>query len=666
MGSVIIETSSLKRPYIYPMSNATNGGESHTEYNVRSALSNLLSYSAAFSIDDFEVGGFNYTTNSSGVQGISLYISKGKGNCNSYFVSADEFGNENNPKFIPMPSVEEHIPVPMTSSSSARFGLYVSITYTQNIADGLCYRFICDGFRTSSTDSFLTDGTEYDSIYKSIYKPQGFNDIGIKLGDAIYRDGSFSSFNRNPDITRCMDISRFGNESDFSDKLSQLITRLQVLNVYGGNLYLSNTGIGDNFVSSSEIIDYLGADFRIRLHTEVADYTENGDIINEWDKFKYYVLTDKTKPDAETDNNIIFSRSVYYRPDNADWSAPNLHYRIYRNEPGQNLSTIGSYQNYRFNNNIGEYSNPNITYISYGDIGSETNKAILRGPYKYDTSKHALILQDNYINASGTERTLFLVDNITFSGDVPITFKDPISGVSYNIPNNRDELMSIAYMYTDTNNVVHIVRYIDDKGFEQPWLNYSFKLLDNEVEDISTLDQNMNYILPYPTKNIYFTFSAEEDKMVRLEKSNVTFSEFPVPILSKFYFDGSSRSNFPNGTKILLGDISLVKHNLGGQDDVIFEIAKFSTKPFIVPYTQLDTIGQNLNIEIDDNGLQFIQSISTNFMRAVNIETNEIDTSIIKFDNGTHFQGGTDSLNNPAIVTDNNIVANKIFGAVWM
>lgn len=262
-----LSLTDLDKPYVYPMSNATNGGEAHTEYNLRSALANLLSYSAAFSSEDFFVKLCEYYDTAND-QHLLLAIDSGFGNCNGYYVHNSNYGTQDNPKRIPF-NVAGHLSTAVTGAQ-VRFGLYLCLDYASTLADGLSFKFITDGIKLPNALEFSQENTEYSEIFNAIYKSQRFNDIGIKLGDMIYEVGSgFSAFTQNPDKTKCIDISRLGSDLSLSITLGNLINRLRTLNIFGGDLYLSDTLFNGSDITSTGAAQEYGGDFRLKLHTQI-------------------------------------------------------------------------------------------------------------------------------------------------------------------------------------------------------------------------------------------------------------------------------------------------------------------------------------------------------------------------------------------------------------
>lgn len=265
MGALIL--SDIKNKYIYPMSNSTNGGAIHSEYNVRSALSNLLTYSAANTVNDFKAKDFEYIKPSNGDNYLKFTIDAGKGNCNSYFVSCDEINVTNwrlSPTidFIPNDVIDD-----ISGQALTPFGCYLCISYNNNIADNLQLVIIPD--------------SEYDDVFSN-YKSRGFNDIGIKIFtfDYCYRQldekgkienvDNCINFTPNPNITRCIDLSRIGSQAGLLEELQTLIRELPVLNIFEGDFFVSNYGKGedDKWLTNQDYRDIYGGDYRLRLHLE--------------------------------------------------------------------------------------------------------------------------------------------------------------------------------------------------------------------------------------------------------------------------------------------------------------------------------------------------------------------------------------------------------------
>ena len=323
--------SSATRQYIYPMANATNGGESHSEYNIRQSLTNLLSYSAAFSDEDFNVKYSNYVYTSENDDGIvrpegtlQLAIGPGRGNCNGYFVDCSAFGEytETNVGVINN-SIEVEFNLNKFSAiidkikddnadlneinSTITLGLYVCIDYAQNIANGISYKLLVNRVRDNVRDidfdlTRITDSNEencmtlkseiYDYIYNRMYKPLGFNDIGILVGNLdieinYNRDNNSTTYEvkrmiNNPEKTRCIDLNRLGSSRGLVSDLSDIIVRLERLNIFGGSFYVSNTL---NLNANNELVD-LGSDgvrskydgdYRLKMHLNVESDNESED-----------------------------------------------------------------------------------------------------------------------------------------------------------------------------------------------------------------------------------------------------------------------------------------------------------------------------------------------------------------------------------------------------
>lgn len=285
------------KKYTYPKANASNGGETHSEYNIRSSLANILSYSAAFSNTDFDPENGSIVCEykkdlSTGDTHLNLLLGRGRGNCNAYFVDVGPFEDNGLPRQLPFKILDymesQFGGKSYDLNSEYRFGLYLSVLYDQTIADDLGYRFICNGIKTESSGEFVKSGTHYENIYESQYKGQYFNDIGILIGTMVYipaddynTEGKFTAFEKNPDITKCIDIYRLGSEDGIVDTLGRLIRRLRVLNVYGGNFYVSDTLADDlSDMHSDGTIKKYGGDYRLRIHEDTSPVLdENGDKI---------------------------------------------------------------------------------------------------------------------------------------------------------------------------------------------------------------------------------------------------------------------------------------------------------------------------------------------------------------------------------------------------
>lgn len=332
------------RKYTYPKANASNGGETQSEYNIRSSLANILSYSAAFSNDDFNPDSGSIVCEykkdlTSGNTYLNLLLGRGRGNCNAYFVDAGSFDDDGDPRQIPF-NILEYMENQFGGktydlTSEYRFGLYLSVLYDQTIADDLGYRFICDGIKSASSGNFVKSGTHYESIYNAQYKGQFFNDIGILIGTMTYvpgadynTEGKFTEFEKNPDITKCIDIYRLGSEDGIVDTLGRLINRLRVLNVYGGNFYVSDTLSDDSSdMYSDGTIKKYGGDYRLRIHEDTAAVLDDNnnaipntyyitggmDLVNTniggydyviQDLFKFTTSNFTTTPTTETEQNI--------------------------------------------------------------------------------------------------------------------------------------------------------------------------------------------------------------------------------------------------------------------------------------------------------------------------------------------------------------------------
>ena len=306
--------------YIYPMAAATNGGESHSEFNIRQSLLNLLSHSAASSNDDFNIEHQEIVT-TDGIESntsfnLKIAITEGEGNCNGYFVKCGPFGTyketgqntgifTDNCKKIPIDlskycdfygeNIESFVDsnniTYKLSTATLKFGLYLSIEYTQNMSDGLSYKillnnveykFVCEGkdpivkvLNEVSTKTAIE--TEYNTEFANYFEPQGFNDIGILIasGEIVYdaESGSFilpeQFFTKNENITRCIYLDRLGSQAGLVSDLSELLTRLRLLNIYGGKFYISDNvelynGVHKD-IGESGAREKFGADYRLQL-----------------------------------------------------------------------------------------------------------------------------------------------------------------------------------------------------------------------------------------------------------------------------------------------------------------------------------------------------------------------------------------------------------------
>ena len=243
---------SIPEQYVYPMAAATNGGESHSEFNIRNSLLNLLTNSAANSERDFKVryaelskAGDNTSTNN--IIKIKLAIDGGQGNCNGYFVKCGPFGTyesvevdggisnddkcreitidlsnysnyyspvENNDKSKLWSTISETL-INDTNSRTVTYNLskttltldlYLSINYANKMASGLSYTVLlsdaeylyvsdegtkilhCD----SASNTHFNIKTQLQSVYENIFEPQGFNDVGIKIATCkvVYDDSN--------------------------------------------------------------------------------------------------------------------------------------------------------------------------------------------------------------------------------------------------------------------------------------------------------------------------------------------------------------------------------------------------------------------------------------------------------------------------------------------
>lgn len=294
----------IKSAYIYPMANATNGGESHSESNIRNSLLNLLSYSAAFSKDDFRIVHSSYQVGSTSNQipvlddsrdtdagsngTLYLAISPGKGNCNSYFVECGEFGSyimdesgtQDNSIAVPLnlSRYAEYLPVNDSNAiitCDFDLGLYLCINYANNIADGINYKLVLNKvYNYTANDKSYIPNTEYEKVYSEQYEPQGFNDIGILIGTMTvhYDRGSYTttgSFRSNENKTRCIDLDRLGSSRGLVEDLGAILNRLRQLNVFGGSFYVSNTlkaknGLNSD-IGSTGVVEDFGGDYRLKL-----------------------------------------------------------------------------------------------------------------------------------------------------------------------------------------------------------------------------------------------------------------------------------------------------------------------------------------------------------------------------------------------------------------
>ena len=165
------------KKYTYPKANASNGGETHSEYNIRSSLANILSYSAAFSNTDFDPENGSIVCEykkdlSTGDTYLNLLLGRGRGNCNAYFVDVGPFEDNGLPRQLPFKILDymesQFGGKSYDLNSEYRFGLYLSVLYDQTIADDLGYRFICNGIKTESSGEFVKSGTHYENIYEII------------------------------------------------------------------------------------------------------------------------------------------------------------------------------------------------------------------------------------------------------------------------------------------------------------------------------------------------------------------------------------------------------------------------------------------------------------------------------------------------------------------
>lgn len=309
--------SNLNGAYIYPMANATNGGESHSEYNIRNSLASLLSYSASFSAnEDFNVNNVSFTKNfsvdekESGLEEINnsgilrLAVSSGKGNCNGYFVECEEFGRyeilesgqviDNRESFnIDFNEWSDYLPkinAETNELAECKFnlGLYLCVDYANNIASRLSYKLIQNKVYDYDSSLVLPE-TEYTKIYKNHYKNLGFNDIGIHLGDIsvsyspIYGFNSSGTFEKNENKTACIDLSRLGSSLGLQKELAKILNRLETLDIYGGEFYISDTmlpvnGTINEDVEDIGVINKFGNAYKLKIVCN-RDINDNSKIV---------------------------------------------------------------------------------------------------------------------------------------------------------------------------------------------------------------------------------------------------------------------------------------------------------------------------------------------------------------------------------------------------
>lgn len=273
----VLVLNDIKNKYVYPMSNSTNGGAIHSEYNIRSALSNLLSYSAANTISDFAASDFDYIKDTKGNY-LKFKIAAGKGNCNSYFVSCDAI-NVEHWEFIDQIQFNANREIDEISGQALTpFSCYLCLSYNNNIADDLQLVIV---------STYLAEGesnSQYDDVFSN-YRSRGFNDIGIKLfsfdycsrqygedGKTIEEVNNCINFLPNPNITRCIDLSRIGSQGGLLEELQNLIKELPTLNIFGGDLFVSDYGKDKDgkYLDNQNYRDIFGGDYRLRLHLEQA------------------------------------------------------------------------------------------------------------------------------------------------------------------------------------------------------------------------------------------------------------------------------------------------------------------------------------------------------------------------------------------------------------
>lgn len=321
----MISGTKVSSCYIYPMSNSTNGSAIHSEYNVRSSLLNLLTYSAAndkdhdFLIVDDSGEPIKNLTFDSINKTVSFRITGGTGNINGYFINIPNtnyftvpfeydinvnsklYGDINGDGIIDAADVvalqtylalngttkvtsdnshcdlngdgiidEKDVEILSNSfigtkliNSKEEFYLYLRLIYNQNIADGLQFQIL------NAEDV----NTETNSIKENFH----FNDIGIFIGTIIVEsiNGEYTfNFERNENITRCISLDKLGDKDGLEDQLSEILTRLKILNIFGGNFYIS-----DETSEFGKALNESGINFRFRINLTTEDIPVlNGDI----------------------------------------------------------------------------------------------------------------------------------------------------------------------------------------------------------------------------------------------------------------------------------------------------------------------------------------------------------------------------------------------------